>query len=381
MGHKNEKQDGIIRSRTYFDPTRRRVLLGGAAMAGATALGLSFSQARAASTLNYVGWEGYDSFLEAGDYPKENGLELQKTFISSADEIITKLRLNASQIDLCTPYFIHDDFLASENLLEPLDLGKIPNFKNIHPVVKRYCEGNMSENGAWYSVPMTYGSICMMYNAGKATAPTSWTDMLRDEYKGKIAITNDYPGNLYAWARVAGVENPNHMTHDEMDKTVELLITLKKKHLRTIASSYGELINLLANEEIVMCQGWEPVSAWVGDKVDIRPAYPKEKSMGFIEGYSIGKGSANIDAAHAFINHAISIEGQIAGGEWNTMPVVNADAMASINDANKALYGYDNLEAYFTEKTDVVPMYPLESDGVHATWDDYQEAWERVLKG
>ena len=205
--------------------------------------------------------------------------------------------------------------------------------------------------------------------------------MLKEDYKGKVAITNDYPGNLFAWARVAGVEEPNRMTHAQLDKTVEMLVTLKKNHLRTIASSYGELINLLASGEVVISQGWEPVSAWVGDKANIKPAYPSEKSMGFIEGYSIGAGSSNVDAAHAFINHALSVEGQLAGGEFNTMPVVNVDAMKKVSDANKALYRYDALDEYFQKKTDVVPMYPLESDGEHATWDDYQEAWERVLKG
>jgi spermidine/putrescine transport system substrate-binding protein len=58
-------------------------------------------------TLNYVGWKGYDSFLEAGGYPKKNEFKLQKSFISTADEIITKLRFDSSQIDLCTTYFIY----------------------------------------------------------------------------------------------------------------------------------------------------------------------------------------------------------------------------------------------------------------------------------
>jgi len=354
----------------------------GMAAAGALAtMGLSAQQAKAANALSYVGWEGYDTFLEAGEFPTNAELELQKTYISTADEIITKLRLDSSQVDLCTPYFIHDDFLAGEDLLEPLDLNKIPNFQNIHPTIISYTEDNMSEGGVWYSVPMTYGSICMMYNAGEIPEPTSWTDMLKDEYKGKVAITNDYPGNLFAWARVAGVEQPNSMTHAELDQVVASLITLKKDHLRTIASSYGELINLLASGEVVIAQGWEPVSVWVGTDVDIKPAYPKEKSMGFIEGYSIGRGSGNVDDAHAFINNALSLQGQLAGGEANSMPVVTSEAMAQVSDGNKALYNYDALEDYFQVKTDVVPMYALEEDGEHATWDDYQEAWERVLKG
>lgn len=381
MSDNFSSKSDLVLVRRHFEINRRNMLKGMAAFGGLAAAGFPSTKANAATVLSYVGWEGYDTFFEANDFPARNELELRKTFVSSPDEVITKLRLDSRQVDVCTPYFIHDDFLASEELLEPLDLAKIPNFDKVHPVIRDYCENNMSQDGIWYSVPMTYGAICMVYNADEIPEPTSWTDMLRDEYRGKCAITNDYPGNLFAWARVAGVEEPNRMTHDELDKTVALLIDLKRNHLRTIASSYGELINLLTSKEVVISQGWEPVSAWVGDSVNIKPAYPKEKSMGFIEGYAIGKGASNIDAAHALINHALSVEGQLAGAEWNTMPVVNADAMSKVNDVNKALYKYEALADYFTVKTDVVPMYPLESDGTHATWDDYQEAWERVLKG
>ena len=102
--------------------------------------------------------------------------------------------------------------------------------------------------------------------------------------------------------------------------------------------------------------------------------------MGFIEGYAIGKGSTNIDLAHQIINNALSVDGQLAGAEANSMPVVTSDAMAKASDANKALYNYNKLDDYFTVKTEVVPMYPLKSDSTHATWDDYQAAWETVMK-
>ena len=371
---------GLVRIRQYVPLDRRQVLQGFAAVGAAAALGGYSRRAAAATSLNFVGWQGYDTFLEANDFPKTHDAELVKTYISSADEVITKLRLGAGQVDLCTPYFIHDDFLANEGLLEPLQLDKIPNFKHIHPTIMKYTKENMTEDGKWYASPMTYGSICMVYNADKAAKPTSWTDMLKPEYKGKVAITSDYPGNLYAWAKVIGVQHPNHMTKEELSKTVDALVNLKKNHLRTIAPSYGDLVNLLASGEVVMAQGWEPVTVWVGDKVNIQVAYPKEQSMGFIEGYAIGKGSAHIDLAHEFINNALSLDGQIAGANANSMPVVTTEAMAAADKANKALYNYDKLDEYFGDKADIVPMYPLKDDGVHATWDDYQAAWEKVMK-
>jgi spermidine/putrescine transport system substrate-binding protein len=379
MSGLDKDRPGLVRVRRYFEMDRRQLLRGGAAFGAAVLMGRALP-ARAATKLNYVGWEGYDTFLEAKDFAAGKGVELQKSYISSADEVITKLRLGSGQVDICTPYFIHDDFLASDGLLEPLDLDKIPNFKGIHPTIVEMTKENMTTDGKWYACPMTYGAICMVYNADKVPEPTSWTDMLKDEYKGKVAITADYPGNIFAWAQVTGAAKPNNMTKEELDKTIKALVDLKKNHLRTIAPSYGDLINMLASGEVVMSQGWEPVSVWVGDKANIKVAYPKEKSMGFVEGYAIGKGSAHIDLAHEIIDNALSVDGQLAGAEANSMPVVTIEAMAKASDANKALYNYDKLDDYFKVKTEVVPMYPLDSDGTHATWDDYQAAWETVMK-
>jgi spermidine/putrescine transport system substrate-binding protein len=372
--------EALTRVVQYFSLDRRQVLKGMAATGLAGAAGLRGLPASAATSLNYVGWEGYDTFLTAGDFGKADGLGLQKTFISSADEVVAKLRLGSGQIDLCTPYFIHDGFLASQGLLEPIDLAQVPNFSKINATILRYCEPNMKVDGHWYAVPMTYGSICMLYNADLAAAPTSWKDMLKPEYKGKCAITADYIGNLFAWARVAGVEQPNRMTKAELAKTTELLIDLKRNHLRTIAPSYGDLVQLLTSKEVVISQGWEPVSTWVGTAANIKIAYPEEKSMGFIEGYAIGKGAAHVAEAHRFINNALSEKGQLAGATANSMPVVTDEAMKAADAANKAMYDYDHIEDYLSKKTMIVPMYPLEAKGDLAIWDDYQEAWEKVIK-
>lgn len=371
---------GVQRIRQYGPIDRRQLLKSGAALAAFAASGMRVPSAHAATALNYFGWEGYDAFLAGGGFGEAEGLTLQKSFISNADEVVAKLRLNASQLDICTPFSIHTGFLGEQGLLQPIDLSKIPNFKEINPTILGHTESTLKHNGEWFAVPMTFGSICMVYNADLAAKPTSWKDMLKPEYKGKCAITADYVGNIFAWARVAGVEQPHRMTRAELAKTTDLLITLKKNHLRTIAPSYGDLAQLLSNKEVIISQGWEPVPTWVGPATNIKIAYPQEKSMGFIDVFAIGKDSANVDAAHRYINNALSLKGQLAGAAAGSVAVITNAAMAAADDANKALYNYDQLDDYLTNKAMVVPMYPLEKSGDLAVWDEYQDAWEKVLK-
>src|SRR5262245_27087270 len=90
---------GMIRVRRYVEINRRQ-LFKGAAASSAAALIVRALPAWAVTKLNYVGWEGYDTFLEADNFVKNKGVELQKSYISSADEVITKLRLGSGQVDL-----------------------------------------------------------------------------------------------------------------------------------------------------------------------------------------------------------------------------------------------------------------------------------------
>ncbi len=373
---------GLLRHRT-FAPMSRRSLLGGMAAAGSlAATGLPLRSAQAATTIEYMGWVGYEVFLEAGDFLARNDLEMDKTFINAPEEIAAKLRLTPGEVDICVPYFIHLDFMAAEGLLQPLDLDKLSNWKNLFPAILETARENMTYEGKWYSAPFTWASICLMYNPKHISAPpASWTDMLKDEYKGKCAIPADLPSAFSTWGRIAtDTTEPNHMTYEQLKTTVDFIINMKKNHLRTIASSYGELVDLLAREEIIICQGFEGVAAWVGEDPEIRWSYPEEGCMTFIEGWSISAGSDNVDEVHALIDNSLSVEGQIAGANYNGMPITNAKALSGLGDWNRNAYPYGDIESFFNTKLHVDPMYYLEEDGVHATWDDYIEAWEKILK-
>lgn len=382
--HKGNEMDKpakieLVRTRTFM-PMSRRSFLAGLAAAGLMA---KAGAARAEGNVTYLGWQGYDAYLEAGDFLGKQGLALQKSFVSSADEMVTKLRLGSSAYDLLTPYFINDPFLQSQDLIEPLDLGKIPNFDRIMEPIRRMAAPNMSVDGVWYAAPFVWGSAPLMYNADViGSAPTSWKDMMKPEFKGRCAIPDDISACWSVWGRVAnpGIKTALRMTREQLVKTTDLLIELKKNHLRTIASSYGDLTDLAARKEIVIFQGFEPVAAWVGDAAPIKWTFPVEGTGSFIEGYAIGKGSANIDAAHALINNALSPEGQKAGAEANGLPVVVSEAVDLVSQWNRSSYPYDGLETFLTKKVSFEEMYYLDDDGTHATWDEYQEAWERVLK-
>ena len=145
------------------------------------------------------------------------------------------MQLGQGQYDLCTPYFIYVDFQARQGTLEPIDLAKVPNYDKTFPFIKQM--QGLVVDGQQYAVPLTFGSMPLMYNAKEVTtAPTSWMDLFKPEFKGKVAIVNDINAVMVVWTRVAtGAKVGTQATREELKKTVELLIKLKKEQLRTIS--------------------------------------------------------------------------------------------------------------------------------------------------
>ena len=103
----------------------------------ATAATLSFLPAgrvHAATEMNYIGWQGYDDPLVADNYLDKNGITLERTYIDSNPQLITKIQAGGKgHIDVATPYFGHVNLMLDADLLEPLDMDQIPNFKDMMP--------------------------------------------------------------------------------------------------------------------------------------------------------------------------------------------------------------------------------------------------------
>jgi len=374
--------DGLVRTRSLVaTPFPRRRLLQGAGALGAAAM-FGGGSAQAATSLKLMCWEGYDVFLEGGDFLAKNDMSLDKTYIGAPEEIVAKLRISPREVDLGCPYFIEVPFMAAEGLLQPLDLDKLPNFKNLFPAIVDAARSNMTYEDKWYSAPFTWASIPLMYNANEVKEPLeSWMDMLKPEFKGKSAIPADPTSVFATWGRVVtGNQSPNRMTLAELDETVKFLIDMKKNHLRTIAASYGELADLFARKEILVCEGAEWVAPLAGEDVDIKWSFPKEGTMSYIEGWSMGSHTSNPDAVYAIIDNALSVDGQLAGAEYNLLPITNAEALPKLSEANRSLYPYDDIASFFTTKVRIEEMYLLEADGINASWDDYIKGWETVMK-
>ena len=380
---KTTTNPGVVRSRTFGHMTRRQFGLGaGAAVAGAGLAGLPAGKARAATDLYYTGWQGYDDGLNVGGWFADNDISLQATYVTAGnEEIIAAIQSGGKgNMDIVTPAALYVPFYKHVGLLEPLDMDRIPNYANLFPAFQHM--PTLEMDGSVYGTPFTWGSVPMMYNADLVPEPpTSWLDMMKPEYKGKVALVHDLIAIMIPFAMVAAkTRTPWHINQAELDATIDLLIDIKKNHALTVAPGYGELGSLFANGEIVMAPAWEPTSVWGGaENTNLKWTIPEEGALVFVDNLSIVPGAPHMDKAYEVVNHSLSVAAQAETANLNTTGAVVSGAVAKLDDLPKSMYPYDDIEGWFDAAGGITKLWPTEPEGDFVTFDDVTKGWERFL--
>ncbi len=279
-----------------FEFNRRMVLQSLAGVAAAALAGripgVSAAEAGAlkiwANPIHKVGAKDW-SAMEA-----QGGLSIAYTTKSArADEAIQKLVVGDGNklFDALTDNGGGmEDALASQKAIVPLDISKIPNWKNILPI---YREGGAAADtirydGKVYATPMISNADSMAYDY-KALGfhPDSWEIMFDSQFKGRVALQNDFGPtltNMAIYLRESGkidIADAADMKPDEVKAVCQYLIDFKKKgQFRTFWDGFQNGVGILASGEVLMASCWEPIqivaNRKTGDKADIRYGTMKE---------------------------------------------------------------------------------------------------------
>ncbi len=361
--------------------TRRSVLASGLALGGLAAMGWP-RPAHAATTMTWMGWQGYETPIKAGSFLKDNDIDFQPTFISSNEEIITKLQAGGTgRTDLVTMYFGYLPLMAEGGLLEPIEAEKIPLFGDLIPQFT----GNeaIRHGGKLYGVPWNWGSLPLMYDPEQVPeAPGSWLDIMKPEFKGKVAMVDDPLGNLLIWGTVVtGKPMGTLLTREELKKVIDQLIDIKKNQARAFFASYGDMADAFARNEVsVSAIGWEAVAVWAKAKgKTIKYTIPKEGTGMFMDCLCIPKDCPHPELTYKMINHVVSPEPQTVFATEQSAGITNLKAVPTLPAELQQSYDYADLDG-FMKKARLQPVPPTEYDGTTASYDDFLQEYARLQK-
>jgi len=298
--------------------TRRMFLqtAGAAATVGAAGV-LSILPAQAAGPLKI--WTIGVAKVGAKDWSamaKQSGVDLAYTAKSArADEAIQKMVVGDGNklYDAMTDNGGGmEDALAAQKAIVPVDASRIPNWKNILP---RYNEGGAAaetirHNGKLYSVPYISNADSLAFNYDKIGQElTSWEALFDSQFRGRAAMQNDFGPtltNTAIYLKQSGkqdIKNPSEMSPKEVEWVCKFLIDLKKKgHFRTFWDGFGNGLNLLTSEEVLVSSCWEPIQVVAARKSgkDIRYGTMKEGHQAWNNMWMLTRGGKERGQEEAF---------------------------------------------------------------------------------
>ena len=179
--------------------------------------------------------------------------------------------------------------LVDNNLVEPIDISKLPNWsknKNIEEFLGQGKPGFqfIGYKDTIYGVPTVLQGDSFAYLPEKTGTLDSYAALFDPKWKGYVALEDNYTtaGQKTALylkhANLAQISNPDDMTPEEFKTVVDFLIDQKKKgQFRVIWSSFQQAVDLIVNKEVYVIDCWEPmVFAAKGKGVEAVYADPVE---------------------------------------------------------------------------------------------------------
>ena len=198
----------------------------------------------------------------------------------------------------------YSQFIAS-NLLQPVDTGKITNWKNLNPAYQDAPWARVNDN--LWGLPILAGYEGLAVNTQYVKDPQSWEVMFDPKYKGMtsyivsdfMTITMQYLGHDGDF--VSYTDKPE-IAQKATNEARDFLIA-HKDMVRKYYDAGSEVQQMFINEDIQLAHSWSgPAAKLIADGHPIKLSVPKEGTFGFVYTLNIVKNAPNAENAYKFID-------------------------------------------------------------------------------
>ena len=276
-------------------------------------------------TLNVYNWGEYISDGSEGSFDTVREFEkwyeetykqkvkVNYTTFASNEDMYAKLSSGAVSYDLVIPSDYMIDRMRANNMLLELDYNNIPNYKNINESFR----GLYYDPDNKYTVPYTYGTVGIIYNANVVDEADAkgWDLLWNEKYKGNILQFNN-SRDAFGTAQSRLGLDPNSTDHAVWDAA---LAELKKQAPLVKSYVMDEIYNMMESGEaavgVYYAGDYFTMLDAQADNVDLKFYYP-ERANRFVDAMCIPSCCQNKELAERFINYMLSPEPAIANAEF-----------------------------------------------------------------
>ena len=360
--------------RPRYRPNRRALLQG----TGALAVGLAFLPRHAMSEeekkLNFYNWDTYIGEHTLADFEKATGIEAKMDLYADNDELFAKLKAGNPGYDVIVPTGNYIPIMVRGDLLEKIDLTKIPNFANVSKALQAPVYDAKNE----YSVPYQWGTIAIGYNKqAVGHEVTSWDDMWN--FKGNVAWTED-PRSMFGIALNLLGKDPNTTNVDDINAARDFLAD-HGSNVRTIAQDDGQEKLVSGEVDMVVEYSGDILQKMIecDDKPELncKDKYnyvvPKEGSVRWVDNLAIPKDAPHPELANAFLDYIL--DAQVGADISNTTEYATPNQKA-IDDKLINPADLTNPIIYPTDEVNKT-LFVIADVGDEAT-KSYNDAWTEL---
>lgn len=252
-------------------------------------------------------WPNYHDPANFEKFTELTGANVQVNVFGSNEEMLAKLQAGGSGWDVFVPTNYTITTYVGEDLIEPLDLAKLPNY-DAGAFEPRFSDAG-SVDGKLYAVPKDWGTTGYVVNTSKTGGRTLTTwkdfwDITKAEFSGRTMV-HDYQLTTIGNALKYFGYSFNSVDPAELADAEKLLIEVKP-HLFAISSDYQPAMR---NGDAWMSM------AWTGDGKQLNTDIPEIDYVLGREGgeiwsdyYAVPRGAPHRDAGYALIDFLLDPE-------------------------------------------------------------------------
>jgi putative spermidine/putrescine transport system substrate-binding protein len=248
--------------------------------------------------------------------------------------------------------------LKNEKLLETIDKTKLSNAADISP--------RAFDKDSQYVAFETSATLIVYDTTQVKTPPTSWSDLYKPEYAGKLAI-GDISGTSGAHLLIA-LNRMKGGTLTNVEPGFEAIKPLAKSSV-TQYTQADQIVSLFERKEIAVAV-WYPdrAGAAIDKGLPLAVVYPKEGAVGILPALVIPKGGKTPALALKYIDEVLSREGQACFAEKSYAGPVNTKVKLSDKAARIVPYKetFDNL-------------YMPDPEAVAKALPEWSKRWQREV--
>ncbi|WP_371228047.1 ABC transporter substrate-binding protein [Roseovarius sp. 2305UL8-3] len=371
--HKSNKSTNISRRSALKQLGASTALAGAGSVLGAPMI---WAQEIKDVTLLHLGpsYSVFPDMVEQASADLGFKVEMQHAW---TDGIMARVVNQPDTLDIADLEFWATQRVWRRGNMQALDISRINNWDKIIPIFRdgKNFDGSpmstqgtlpfevqyVNSDGGLANIATDQASIIpTIYNADTlgirpdliGRDVNSWAELLNPEFAGKTALINvpqigimDAAMAIEARGDITYGDKGN-MTREEIDKTIAILIELKKAgHFRAFWSSFDESVNFMAAGEVVIQSMWSPAVTAVRSRgVDCEYRGLGEGYRGWGNGLGLMSHLDGLkrDAAYEYLNWMLS-------GPYGAF-VARQGYYGSVPETTKASLGADEWDYWYNGK-------------------------------